>query len=62
MKAMHCDKSAQVRVLELESDLSRERERLGQLRRAHYHLAGETEVRLRRPSVSPHITKDKSTA
>ena len=35
---------AQVRVLELESSLSQERERLGQLRRAHYHLAGEAEV------------------
>ena len=35
---------AQVRVLEMEGELSRERERLGQLRRAHYHLAAETEV------------------
>jgi hypothetical protein len=33
----------QVRILELESMLERERERLGQLRRGNYHNAGEAE-------------------
>ena len=43
-QAKRMEMDAQVRVLELEASLSQERERLGQLRRAHYHLAGEAEV------------------
>ena len=34
---------AQVHVLELQSDLERERIRLSQLRKKHYQLAGESE-------------------
>lgn len=33
----------QVRVLELESQLEKERKRLGDLRRTHYQLAGASE-------------------
>lgn len=35
--------SCQVRVLELESQLQRERLRLGELRKKHYELAGVAE-------------------
>lgn len=38
-QARRLEMDSQVRVLELESEISRERERLGQLRRAHYHVA-----------------------
>lgn len=34
---------SQVRVLELETMLEKERARLAELRRTHYHLAGESE-------------------
>lgn len=34
---------SQVRVLELESSLQQERQRLAALRRQHYQLAGEAE-------------------
>eukprot|EP00053_Salpingoeca_punica_P017041 m.162928 g.162928 ORF g.162928 m.162928 type:complete len:936 (-) comp17100_c0_seq1:283-3090(-) len=40
-QARRLEMDSQVRVLELESELGRERERLGQLRRVHYHLEGE---------------------
>ena len=42
-QARRLEMDSQVRVLEMEGELARERERLGQLRRAHYHLAGDTE-------------------
>ena len=35
-----CHISLQVRVLELESQLTKERQKLGHLRKAHYQLAG----------------------
>jgi len=35
--------NSQVRVLELESDLQKERVRLAELRKKHYQLAGESE-------------------
>eukprot|EP00054_Salpingoeca_dolichothecata_P023040 m.152478 g.152478 ORF g.152478 m.152478 type:complete len:1280 (+) comp24548_c0_seq3:74-3913(+) len=38
-QAKRLEMDSQIRVLELESSLNQERERLGQLRRAHYHLA-----------------------
>lgn len=40
-KRMEMD--SQVRVLELESNLTKEREKLGQLRRIHYQLAAAEE-------------------
>lgn len=41
--AKRLEMEAQVRVLELEQSLQRERLRLSSLRRHHYQLAGETE-------------------
>lgn len=38
-----CHFSLQVRVLELESKLTKERQKLGHLRKAHYQLAGVEE-------------------
>ena len=38
-----CHFSLQVRVLELESQLTKERQKLGHLRKAHYQLAGVEE-------------------
>ncbi|XP_046680417.1 huntingtin-interacting protein 1 isoform X2 [Homalodisca vitripennis] len=42
-QAKRLEMEAQVRVLELESDLEKERLRLSALRRHHYQLAGETD-------------------
>lgn len=38
-----CSCMLQVRVLELETQLQKERERLGELRKKHYELAGVAE-------------------
>lgn len=42
-QAKRSEMESQVRVLELESDLDRERQRLGELRKTHYRMAGESE-------------------
>ena len=41
-QAKRLEMDSQVRVLELENDLEKERRRLGELRKKHYQLAGET--------------------
>ena len=35
--------TVQIRVMELETDLEKERRKLGELRKQHYQLAGEAE-------------------
>nr|CAD7431901.1 unnamed protein product [Timema monikensis] len=42
-QAKRLEMESQVRVLELEANLQKERERLATLRRQHYRLAGELE-------------------
>lgn len=42
-QAKRLEMNSQVRVLELESELEKERRRLGDLRKVHYQLAGESE-------------------
>ena len=42
-QAKRAEMESQVRVLELEHDLDQERQRLSELRRTHYKMAGESE-------------------
>ena len=42
-QAKRREMESQVRVLELESNLEKERRKLGELRKTHYQLAGESE-------------------
>eukprot|EP00051_Salpingoeca_urceolata_P022647 m.373595 g.373595 ORF g.373595 m.373595 type:complete len:258 (-) comp19998_c2_seq19:712-1485(-) len=43
-QARRLEMELQVRVIELEATLSRERERLGQVRRANYHKSGDSQA------------------
>lgn len=52
---------SQVRVLELENDLQKERQKLGELRKKHYELAGVAEGWEEGTEASPPTPQDAAT-